>query len=1008
MRRLRIGVVLGILVCATGAFAQQGTAELGGKVIDAQGGVLPGAAVVVTNEETGLFREVVTGPGGSYFVSQLVPGRYRIVVKMEGFKSLDRRGIVLLVGQTTTLDLTLEVGVLTESVMVTAESPIIDLSTTEVGGHISSDELQELPAANRNYMAFIGNVPGTVFVPSAEFLNDSFQANGQPTAANAIIFDGSNNTDEQRGSNVGGQTRAANESIQEVQVMTNQFDAEYGRASGAVINAVTKSGTNRFRGSVFGFFTGKAVTARDFFAVANNSEKPDVGKQEWGGTFGGPVKQNRLFFFGSVERLVARRNWSRTFTARPEYNYSVASEESAWNTLWRVDHQINQNHTWAFRWLREVAPQFDRLDGAQETEESYGDETDLDQTLVGTVTSVLSNTKVNTIRVGGVLEDTVHANPAWRALDPEYARCVPCPEDAGLGIVNAPPRLDYETFDAQAATTMDYSIQRSWSIDDTFSWFIPDKKGRHDTKVGARYSRTWLSNPNWANMNGSYQFANYQDQAFNPADPRSYPQRLTIRVPSPLTYELVMHVYEIFAQDKWQPTTGMTLSMGLRYDLEIMPIEEDPGNPLFTDPSKYPVDKNNFSPRLGFIWDPGGQGRSAIRAGYGVFYDKTLLGTVDNFFTDTKYASSFEANFPQVGPDLGPRNGQFPTDPTLMTPRVDQLTPAVRAYINSIYPPGTKVRNSGTVTWDDPEREQPYFHQFSAGYERELFTGLGISVDYVRMLGRDMFLNPNVNIPTGTNTVRDGPRTFDDPFGVLNSSLAPGEAAYNNVVRLRTTKYGYSTYDALNLSVERRYRNNWSLRGAYSLSYSRGVTAGQENTPDLQVGSDLKLDEWYGPSPTDRRHNFVMSGRMEVPKLRGLGVSGTLRMLSGTPFTIQDDTVDSDLNRINFQPLPAGTYNAFPAAGEHVMKDVESKGGRNGARGPGFVQLDLRAGYKIRLGGDRVLDAFVDIFNVTNRANFDNPASGNRRIQADFLRLSALVGGTGFPRQAQFGLRLGF
>jgi hypothetical protein len=1008
MRGLRIGVVLGVLLCAAAAHAQQGTSQIGGKITDAQGGVLPGVAIVVANEETGLVREVVTGPGGSYFVSQIVPGRYRIGAKLEGFKSLDRRGIVLLVGQTTTLDLTLEVGTLTESVMVSAESPIIDLSTTEVGGHISSDELQELPAANRNYMAFIGNVPGTVFVPSGEFLNDSFQANGQPTAANAIIFDGSNNTDEQRGSNVGGQTRAANESIQEVQVMTNQFDAEYGRASGAVINAVTKSGTNKFRGSVFGFFTGKTVTARDFFAVANNAEKPDVGKQEWGGTFGGPVKQNRLFFFGSVERLVARRNWSRTFTARPEFNYSVASEESAWNTLVRVDHQVTQNHTWAFRWLREIAPQFLRLDGDQETESSYGDETDLDQTFVGTLTSVLSNTKVNTVRFGAVTEDTVHANPAWRALDPAYARCVPCPTDAGLGIVDAPPRLDYETFDSQAATTMDYSIQRSYSIEDTMSWFIPDKMGRHDTKVGARYSRTWLSNPNWANMNGSYQFANYQDRAFNPADPRSYPQRLTIRVPGPLTYELVMHVYEFFAQDKWQPASGMTLSAGLRYDLEIMPIDEDPGNPLFKDPSKYPVDKNNFSPRLGFIWDPGGQGKSALRAGYGVFYDKTLLGTVDNFFTDTKYASSFEANFPQVGPDLNPRNGLFPTDPALLTSRVDQLTPAVRAYINSIYPPGTKVRNTGTVTWDDPEREQPYFHQISAGYEREVFPGVGVSIDYVRMLGRDMFLNPNLNIPTGTNTVRDGPRTFDDPFGILTGSLAPGEAPYANVVRLRTTKYGYSTYDALNLSVERRYARNWSLRGAYSLSYSRGVTAGQENTPDLQVGSDLKLDEWYGPSPTDRRHNFVMSGRVEVPRTRGLGLSGTLRMLSGTPFTIQDDSVDTDLNRINFQPLAAGTYNAFPAAGEFVMKDVENAGGRNGARGPGFVQLDLRAGYKLRLRGNRTLDAFVDVFNATNRANFNNPASGNRRVQADFLRLSSLVGGTGFPRQAQFGLRLGF
>jgi hypothetical protein len=531
--------------------------------------------------------------------------------------------------------------------------------------------------------------------------------------------------------------------------------------------------------------------------------------------------------------------------------------------------------------------------------------------------------------------------------------------------------------------------------------------GRHDTKFGGRYTNTWLSNPNWANMNGTYVFRNYQDRAFNPADPRSYPERLTIRVPGALDYELVMHVYEFFAQDKWQPTPGMTLSFGLRYDLEVMPYTADPGNPLFTDPSKYPVDKDNWSPRFGYIWSPD-DGKSAFRAGYGIYYVKTMLGPVDNFFSDTKYASSFIANFPLQGPDLGPRNGQFPTDPALLTNTVGELTPAVRAHINSLYPAGSTVRNTGTVTWDDPEREQPYFHQISAGYEREIFRGVSASIDYVRMLGRDMFLLPNLNIPTGTNTVRDGPRVFNDPYGILDPSLQPGETEYQNVIRLRTTKYGYSTYDALNLSVEKRYANNWSVRGAYSLGYSRGVTAGQETTPDLQVGDDLKLDEWYGPSPTDRRHNFVMSGRVEVPKTRGLGISGTLRMLSGTPFTIQDDTVDTDMNRINFQPLPAGTYEPFPGQAGTFMTSVESEGGRNGARGPGFVQLDLRAGYKMRLRGQRTLDAFVDVFNVTNRANFANPASGNRRIQADYLRLNALVGGTGFPRQMQLGLRLGF
>ncbi len=146
---------------------------------------------------------------------------------------------------------------------------------------------------------------------------------------------------------------------------------------------------------------------------------------------------------------------------------------------------------------------------------------------------------------------------------------------------------------------------------------------------------------------------------------------------------------------------------------------------------------------------------------------------------------------------------------------------------------------------------------------------------------------------------------------------------------------------------------------------------------------------------------------MEIPKTNGVTVSGTLRSMTGTPFTIQDDTLDLDRNRINFAPLPAGTYNPFPAAEPHVMRDVVSEGGRNGARGPGFMQFDMRIGYRARLGGRRTLDIFYETFNVTDRANFTNPG-GNRRLAADFLRLAGLQGGTGFPRQSQIGLRLGF
>ena len=335
---------------------------------------------------------------------------------------------------------------------------------------------------------------------------------------------------------------------------------------------------------------------------------------------------------------------------------------------------------------------------------------------------------------------------------------------------------------------------------------------------------------------------------------------------------------------------------------------------------------------------------------------------------------------------------------------MSQLTPAVRAYINSIYPPGSLARNTGTVTWDDPARKQPVFRQVTAGYQREVFRGMSVEADYVRMHGDDLFLNPDLNIGTRANTTRTGAVTRTDPFGILTPSLAPGEAAYANTVQLRTTKYGYSNYDALNMSVEKRYSHNWSARLAYALGYSRGVTAGQGDTPQLQVGSNLHLAEYYAPANVDRRHTLTLSGRVEIPKTHGVNVSGTLRYLSATPFTIQDQNIDADQNGIFFDPLPAGTYNGIAA---YRLHDVVTDGKRNGARGANFMQADMRIGYRMKLGGKRTVDVFGEFFNLTNHANFTNP-SGNRMNANDFLRLAGLVATSGLPRQGQLGLRLGF
>jgi hypothetical protein len=1004
MQKRSAGWLLAALLCAVPATAQQGTADVGGKVTDTSGAALPGVAMVLTNEESGIVREVTTTGDGSYFISQMVPGRYRITAKLEGFKALERRGVMLSVGQTAAVDLSLEVGTLAETITVTGEAPLIDVTSAEIGGHISAAEIADLPAGSRSYMAFVGNVPGARFVPAAGFLNDTMIANGQPAAANNVSMDGATNIDDLRGSNVGGQARVPNEALQEVQVITNQFDAEYGRASGAVINAVTKSGTNSFAGAAFGFFTGKKVIARDYFTRVNDLPEPNAGKGEWGGTIGGPILLNKFFFFATLERVTAQRNQAATFPTRPDLSYSSATDEAAWNTMWRLDHQVNPKHSWAFRWLREYAPQFNIL-ANQETATSNDDETDLDETLVGTWTTVVSNTMVNTVRLGATLEETVHSNELVRSQKPEYGRCVPCPAEMNGAQINLPPRLDYLSFDIQADDTQDFSIDDAYSIENTFSWFVPNKAGRHDFKFGAKYTYIWISNPNNANANGTYVFQH--DRPFDPAVPNTYPARLNVRVPGILEYEMIGRTYELYAQDKWQIRPNFTLSMGVRYDRETTPIPEV-DNSLFTSRDAYPVDRNNIAPRLGFVWNPDGEGRSVLRGGYGLFYDRTLLGTIDDFLFATKYSTSFTANFPVNGQDdPGYTAGRLPDEAVLRQTQFATMTPETRAIINAQYPAGSIARNTGTVVWDDPERTQPYFHQASVGYERELRRGLSVSADYVSMRGRDMFLNPDLNIQLRANTSRTGPIVRTDAFGVLAPTLLPGEARYASTVRLITTKYGYSDYDALNLSLEKRQTGRWSMRAAYSIGYSRGVVRNQSDSAEFQVGTDLRLDDYFAPANVDRRHVGTISGRLEIPGIRGLAASMNLRLMSGEPFTIHDTTFDLDRNGVELDPVPAGTYQPFAAGGEHVMRDVKNDGGRNGAIGPGFQQIDVRIGYRARLGGRRTLDVFGEVFNLTDHANFQNP-SGDMRNQSNFLRLARLIADTGLPRQAQLGIRFGF
>ena len=993
MRKLLVSSLVGFFLCGAVAplYAQQGTAEIGGKVADEQGAILPGVAIVVTNADTGVFRDLVSGADGSYFASQLVPGRYRITAKLAGFQTFERSGLVLQVGKTLTINMTLAVGGLEETVRVTAESPLVDTTSAKVGGNIGTQEINQLPAMNRNFFATVALLPGVQFSPSNQMGNDTIVAAGQSTQGNNVAVDGGYNSDDALGTSAGAQVRTPLEAVQEFQVITSMYDAEWGRASGAIVNAVTKAGTNQFRGVVFGEMASNTLTSADYFVKTNpNLTKATSVRRDWGGVLGGPIVKNKAHFFVSLERQVDNPNRTRAIASQPTLSFAIAEDRTDWNTLIRFDHQINKNNTWAVRWLREWAPQWFTI-GARNLPQSAQDETDLDQTAVGTLTSVLGNSRVNTVRLARTWEHWWHGNDCFRAQGPlgnqegfEFGN-----ETIGNQAL-CPPQLNYLEFLGQASTESQGPWDSNYQVEDDYSWFKPTNHGDHDMKFGVRYNYTTLRRVSQVNQNGTFSFNT--NLAFDPANPRTYPERFSIRTGA-FEENVKNHTYELFAQDKWHVRPQTTLSVGIRYDLEIIPLDET-GNPLFSAGQRSPTDWNNIAPRVSFTHALDENGKSVLRGGYGLFYNRTILGAVDDTLEFGKFTSSNVVTYPANAVDPGPSAGRFPTDPYLVNgPFVN------RTLLNQVYPPGVSVRNNGVVIFDSPNRSLPYAHQFTLGYVRELAKSLALHADYVRAVNRDMFLARNLNPGLRVDTSRTGAVTRSDAFGVLGQAYTQQVWVMENV--------GDATYDALNLSLEKRYSNNWSGRISYSLSKSFGTGNDQADKNTYQAGTNSNLDLFRGPSNVDRRHILSIGAQTEIPKTGGVTLSGTMRYMSGAPFTIFDSSIDADRNGELVDPVPSGTYSG---TAPDSMQNVQFNGGRNGATGPDYFQLDLRAGWRRKIQGEKAIEVFLDIYNITDRANFDNPTATNsdRRTASNFLVLTNLRGGGGFPRQASMGFRFVF
>lgn len=963
-----LGMVTVLLVLsATATAAAQSYSELRGRVVDEQGAVMPGVTIVARNQESGQFREAVSAPDGAYFMTALLPGIYEISAELPGFRRFSRRDVRLAVGQVTTIEIRLQVGQLAETITVTAESPLVDVTSKTVGGNLDSQEILDTPIANRNTMSYMQLLPGVVAAELTSWGADSVSINGQPFTNTNFALDGGFNNDMWNGGAGGAQVRTPIEAVGEFQVQTSQYDAEFGWATGGVMNAVSKQGTNRVRGSAFAFFQDSAITKPEFFTRQFNLPEPDNNQRQWGGALGGPIVANKAHFFASLERVTQDRPVTINIATRPEFNKNVVWKDRVWNALLRLDHQFSPNHTWAVRWLQEWSPQSDQLTSTTRTEATREKETDVDWTYSGSINSVLGGSRVNTVRIHVTQEDVFFGNPAIFETGKQNQAALP-------------PTLQMLTFLDQQSARASRRKDRTYGFDDTFAWFIPNRAGDHDVKFGLQYIYAPLLFQDQGNMNGTFVFNT--DLPFDRNNPRTYPERLSIRVPGAIDYIIKGHFIGFFAQDKWKVHRRTTLNLGLRYDVEIIPIQER-DNPKFTGGTKYPVDKNNLSPRVGINYALDEEGRSVVRGGFGLFFQKTPFGPLGNFISNGVIANSFVVQIPTAGVDPGPSQGRFPTNPYLVNgPVVD------RALLARDFPPGTVQANRGDVFLDNPDRQNAYSRQYSVGYERQLVADIALGVDYVRAENRDQIMRRNLNPPTRTSTARTAP------------VVRPNPAFAQNV--WEPINVGWYNYNSLQVQLNKRHRRGYSYRVSYTLARTHGNTGGAvSEIIATQVGDDLRLDQNEGPTNEDRPHILSITGTVDIPGLRGLSVSPLVRYMSGTPFTLTNSSFDQNRNgRFDDEFLPAGSYNAAASAANPFPTTYE--GGRNGARGPDFFTLDVRVTYAVARTGSQRVQVFGEVYNLTDRANFVSPG-GDQRLTS-FLDLRTLRRGN-TSRKGQIGVR---
>jgi hypothetical protein len=978
MRVARVLVlgVLGVVLTALPAAAQQ-RGSISGAITDADRLVLPGVTVTVTEQGTGFSRSVVTAETGAYTIPNLDPGVYTLTAELAGFAPIRQTNVTLTAGSALTIDVRLQVATVTEDVVVTAEQPLVQTTSNQLGGSLSSREIEEIPSNFRNFTALTQLVPGITPNPAAStFEGGQVVANGTPSQQNVYLIDGMYNNDDRLGGSQGTQVRVVLDNIAEYQVLSNQYSAEFGGGAGAIINMITRGGGNAFSGRAYTYFRDDRFNARNHFLPAG-APKPQERTLQAGFALGGPIVRNRAHFYFTMEKDhedIAGQKRFPAAAAPLARDMIGAFTVRATNYFARGDVQLNPSNIVNVRWVLETAPtRGEGFNTSIETIDAQGWESDWDHLVSGSYTTIFSSRASNVMRVGRIGEQL---GTGAQAFFDDNVKQIGFDGRNPFSIGQRNVHPSYIT--GKGGEGLNTRI-RSYVFDEAFSYFAPRLWGReHNFKTGFGVSFNEMP-PRTTFSSGTFQFRT--DAPYDPANPATFPFQFNVTVgpPSEWGYEVFSRDRRFYAflEDKLTMSDDLTLNLGLRYDHQ----------------RQTPASKDDVAPRVGFAWDVTGSGNTVVRGGVGKFYAYPPV-----VLDLSLQQNAVRTRFPGIA-----INEAHPLASVVLRPDViadsqgnrgvAHLSQAGQAALNQLRDQILGGATFNPNPWvDSPDRQLPYTWSWSVGVNHQYSANAAFAADYVGNVSRDQLGVIDLNEPV--NRVRPGINAID-PAGVLIPAAARN-TPFARVLQVQTSPLFNGDYQSLQVSWLRRMANRWSGRLAYTLQESHYVGLGNPDARRVWQDADPRAD--YGRFASDRRQVLAASGTLNV--WRSLNIAAVASAISGAPI---NETVGSDFNGDldnNDRPIRGVNDLTMP-----IRSALDSQGRAviNGLQGPGSFLVDVSFRYSLPLAaGLESVDLFYDIFNILNRENHVAP-TGNR-ASATFMVPTAAQ----FPRQMQFGLRVRF